>query len=299
MSRRGFTLVELLVAMVLALAVGGLVHRQLVYGQRLTRAQSQRMALQDNVRVAAQVLAAELGAVGHDEITPVAAAALGVPPEMRPDLRAIAPGSVSYLAARGGGTVCRIGPAEVVVESSSWSSPRAPRATDSLLVFAEGDPATAGDDVWLHLGVVSSASGACPSGSPGSAIQVVVPPPLDPALLGRVTTGSPARLAEAMEMRYYRSGAKAWLGMRSVVTGEVIQPVAGPLADSVVGPRGLTLTWLNAAGDQTADPAAVRAVDVALVGVSELPIHGRSMARAEVDSFALHTRITLRNAVSR
>ncbi len=144
MSGRGFTLVELLVAMVLALAVGGLVHRQLVYGQRLTRAQTQRMGLQDNVRVAAQVLAAELGAAGLDEITPVAAAALGVPPEIRPDLRAIAPGSVSYLAARGGGTVCRIAPAEVVVESSSWSSPRAPRATDSLLVFAEGDPATAG-----------------------------------------------------------------------------------------------------------------------------------------------------------
>jgi len=299
MSGRGFTLVELLVAMVLALAVGGLVHQQLVYGQRLTRAQTQRMAMQDNVRVAAQVLAAELGAAGLDEITPVAAAALGVPPEIRPDLRAIAPGSVSYLAARGDGTVCRIAPAEVVVESSSWSPQRAPRATDSLLVFAEGDPATAGDDVWLHLGIVSSGSAACPSGSPGSAVQIVVPPPLDPAVLARVTAGSPARLAEAMEIRYYRSGSRAWLGMRSVATGEVIQPVAGPLADSVAGPRGLTLTWLNAAGDPTADPAAVRAVDVALVGVSELPIHGRSMARAEVDSFALHTRITLRNAVSR
>ena len=84
-----------------------------------------------------------------------------------------------------------------------------------------------------------------------------------------------------MQIRYYRSGGKAWLGMRSVATGEVIQPVAGPLADSAAGARGLTLAYRDAAGDPTADPAAVRAVDIALLGVTDQPIHGRDLGRAD------------------
>jgi prepilin-type N-terminal cleavage/methylation domain-containing protein len=297
---RGFTLIELTVAMVLALLVGGLVHRQLVQGQRVARAQDERMALQDNVRVASLVIAAELGATGYDEISPAAGAALGAPAAVRSDLLAIAPGAVTYLAARGGGRVCGVvagAPGQVVVDAASWASPRAPRATDSLLAFAEGDPLTTADDAWLHLGVVSSAAASCPGGQAGIALRAGVPPPLDPAVMARVTPGAPARLTEVMELRYYRSGGKAWLGMRAVGTGEVIQPVAGPLADSAAGARGLTLTWRDAAGNPTADPASVRTVDIALLGVTDQPVHGRVVGRATVDSFALTTRVALRNAL--
>jgi prepilin-type N-terminal cleavage/methylation domain-containing protein len=299
-GRRGFTLVELAVAMVLGLMVGGLVHRMLLHGQRLARAQAERLALHDNVRVAALVLAGELGGVGYDEITPEASAALGYPAAIRSDLLSIAPGEVTYLAGRGGGRVCGIAPgppAEIVVLESSWESLRAPRATDSLLVFAESTPATGADDAWIHLGIVSVGVGSCPGGEAGFAVRVAAPPPLDPAALDRVTPGSPARLAEVMQMRYYRSGGKSWFGMRSVSTGEAITPVAGPLADSSAGVRGLTLVYRDAADAPTSDPAAVRAVEIALVGVTDQPVHGRDLRSPLPDSFALTSRVALRNAL--
>jgi len=298
-ARRGFTLVELILAMVLALLVGGLVHRQLLYAQRLARAQAERLALQDNVRAAALVLAGELGGIGYDEITPEASAALGYPAAVRSDLLAIEPGAVTYLAGRGGGPLCGItpgSPAEIVAVASSWQSPRAPRATDSLLVFVDNDPASATDDAWIHLGIVSAGAGSCPGGQAGIVLRAVAPAALDPAVLARVGPGSPARLAEVMEMRYYRSGGKSWFGMRSVSTGEAITPVAGPLADSSAGVRGLTLAYRSAADAPTTDPAAVRAVEITLVGVTDRPVHGPSLRQTLVDTFGLTTRVALRNA---
>ena len=299
-ARRGFTLVELAVALVLGLMVGGLVHRLLVHSQRLARAQAERMALSDNVRAAALVLSGELGAIGYDEVTPEASVTIGSPAGIRTDLLAIEPGAVTYLAPRGAGSVCRAaaGPLpEIVVAASSWESPRAPRATDSLLVFAEGNPGTGSDDAWIHLGVVSAGAGSCPGGAAGIAVRVAVPAAADPAAPALVTPGAPVRLAEVMQMRYYRSGGKSWFGMRSVSTGEVITPVAGPLADSSAGVRGLTLIYRDAADRPTSDPAAVRAVEIALVGVTEQPIHGRDPRRPLVDSLALTTRVAPRNGV--
>ena len=46
----------------------------------------------------------------------------------------------------------------------------------------------------------------------------------------------------------------------------------------------------------TSDPASVRAIEIALVGVTDVPIHLRGI-RPEVDSFALTMRVTLRNGV--
>jgi prepilin-type N-terminal cleavage/methylation domain-containing protein len=297
---RGFTLVELMVALALGLVVAGLIHRQLLLGRRHARAQLERMAMQDNVRVAGLVLAGELGPVGYDEITPAAAAALGVPAELRADLLSLQPGAVTYLAARGAGYLCAAAPgppAEVFVTEAAWRSARAPRATDSLLVFVESDPATAADDAWIHLGVISVGGASCPAGEPALAIRVAIPAPLSPAVLGRVTAGSPVRLAEVMQARYYASGGKSWLGLRSVGTGEAITPLAGPLADSASGMRGLTLRYLNGMDAPTSDPASVRAIEVELLGITDAPVHGRDLLRPLVDSFALTARVALRNGV--
>lgn len=297
---QGFTLVELAVALTLGLLVAGLVHGQLLHGRRVARAQLERMAVQDNVRVAALVLAGELGPIGYDEITPEAAVALGSPAELRSDLRALQRGAVTYLAARGVGHACgaRAGPpAEILVAETTWRSHRAPRSTDSLLVYVESDVATAADDAWIHLGVLSASGASCPAGEAALAIRVGVPAPLAPDVLARMTSGSPVVLVEVMQARYYASGGKSWLGLRSVSTGEAITPVAGPLADSTARVRGLALHYLDATGAATPDPAAVRAVEIALVGVTDQPIHGRDLRRALVDSFALTTRVAPRNAL--
>jgi prepilin-type N-terminal cleavage/methylation domain-containing protein len=298
-SRRGFTLIELVIGLMLGLMVGGLVHSQLLRSGRAARAQTERTAMQENVRVAALVLAGELGGIGYDEITPGASTALGYPAAVRSDLLAIAPGAVTYLAGRGSGHVCAVAPGPlgaIVVEQSSWISLRAPRATDSLLVFVESDTASAADDAWIHLGVVSAVGATCPDGASATEIRIAVPPPLDPGALAGIASGAPVRLAEIMQMRYYKSGGQSWLGMRSVSTGEAITPVAGPLADSTAGVRGLTLRYRDAADAPTSDPAAVRAIEIALLGVTSQPVHGRDLRLAVVDSFALTLRVAPRNA---
>jgi hypothetical protein len=138
---------------------------------------------------------------------------------------------------------------------------------------------------------------SCPAGDVAIALRVGAPAPLDPAALAGITPGSPVALAEVMQMRYYASGGKSWFGMRSVSTGEAITPVAGPLADSTAGARGLTLLYRDATDAPTSDPALVRAVDVALLGVTDQAVHGRVPGRALVDSFALNVRVALRTAL--
>jgi hypothetical protein len=73
--------------------------------------------------------------------------------------------------------------------------------------------------------------------------------------------------------------------------------VAGPLADSSAGVRGLTLVYRDAADAPTSNPAAVRAVEITLLGVTEQPIHGLDLRRALVDSLTLSTRVAPRNAL--
>jgi hypothetical protein len=296
---RGFTLVELLVALTLTLAVGGIVHGQLLHGRRLARAQAERIAMQENVRVAALVMRGELAGLGYDEIGPEAAAVLAVPLERRSDLLAIAPGAVTYLAERGGGHVCAVlpgAPGEIRIPASSWTGIRAPRPTDSLLVFVETDTASGRDDAWVHFGIASVGSAACPTGEAGMAIRVVPPVPLGSDVLSAITAGSPVRLAEVMQLRYYASSGQSWLGMRSVSTGEAITPVAGPLADSTGSVRGLTLRYLDAAANSTTDPAAVRLIEIELLGVTDQPIYGRDLHRPLLDSLGLTVRVALRNA---
>jgi prepilin-type N-terminal cleavage/methylation domain-containing protein len=296
---RGFTLIELLVALTLTLAVGGIVHGQLLHGRRLARAQTERVAMQDNVRGAALVLRGELGGLGYDEIGPEAAAGLAIPAAFRSDLLAITPGAVTYLAGRGSGRVCAVipgAPGEVRIPASSWTGLRAPRPTDSLVAFVESDTASGRDDAWVHFGIASVGPATCPTGEAGTAIRVVPAVPLGADVLSGITAGSPVRLAEVMQLRYYASAGRSWLGMRSVSTGETITPVAGPLADSTVGVRGLTLRYFDAAATPTTDPAAVRLVEIELLGVTDQPIHGRDLRRPLVDSLGLTLRVALRNA---
>ena len=56
----GFTLAEMLVAVTLAVGVSALIYRSLQSMQATSRAQTARSALQGDIRLAAQLLVAEL-----------------------------------------------------------------------------------------------------------------------------------------------------------------------------------------------------------------------------------------------
>src|SRR3954469_25274703 len=96
MRRRGFSLVELVLALALALIVTGAIHRLVISTHRLARVQASQIDLQTNVRATGIVIAKELRELnavpnGSSEQT---------------DLLSAAPTGMTYRATRGIGFLC-------------------------------------------------------------------------------------------------------------------------------------------------------------------------------------------------
>ena len=304
-SRRGFTMVELMVALVLTLMVGGVTYRVLVTNQRVTRGQTEHVSMQDNVRSGALIIGAELRELGYDRLpNPLNPAlnAVGAAGDTRSDLVALGPDSVRYKAMRGFGVICALnaGGSQITLANSTFQSTRDLAVGDSLLLYVEDDPLSSADDVWLHAGI-TQLNGAqnCPDGSAGTRYTIAFPNGLGAATaFPLMLTGAPVRVFEEMVIRSYRSGGDAWLGMRAVVGGGTIQPVLGPIADGAVSPEGLALTYRDANDAVTAVPANVRTVQVTLRGITDMPVHRDVQGyRATVDTLTLTAQVALRNAL--
>ncbi len=281
MSRtRGFTLVEIIVALTVALMVAGAIYGLMITTQRLTLAQAERVGLQANVRAAGWVASGELQEV----------AALPGGTAAQSDVLTAGATGITYRAMRGIGFLCQ-SPAtssELRVWSSSYSGYRDPAAgRDSALVFLEGDTASAVDDVWLPVAITGVTVGnACPGAG------IILATDNHPELVG-LAANTPVRIYEVMELRLYQSGGKSWLGAHSLSGGEVIQPLLGPLLDGT----GFTLDYLDATGGVASDPGAIKSVTVGVRGISENPISVGSGAgaRGRVQD-SLVAWVSLRNA---
>jgi prepilin-type N-terminal cleavage/methylation domain-containing protein len=251
--RQGFTLVELVVAMVMALVVIGAIHRLLLDTQRLSRIQAARLDLQSNLRASALLIANELR-----ELSGRAPAA----PE-RIDLQSITATGLTYRAPRGIGFVCDSpGAGQFRIARSTFSGYRDPQPSrDIAYLFVEGvaDPPVA--DSWLSLPITGVSTGSCSAGEPAIGITT------GSALTG-IAPGTPLRIYETMELRLYQSDGEWWLGARSVSAGEAIQPLAGPFA----GSGGIRFEYLDRSGMPTSDPAAVKSIGAIMRGTTELPL---------------------------
>jgi prepilin-type N-terminal cleavage/methylation domain-containing protein len=305
-TRRGFTMVELMVALVLVLMVGGVTYQLLVNNQRVSRAQTSQVSLQDNVRSGALILGSELREVGYDEVTAASAGAVkqvpGLPVVNNPDLVAIGPDSIRYRAMRALGFTCSFDKAtgDIVLRTPLQQQQRAIALTDRAMVYVENDPKTAKDDVWLHANITTPETPQnCPDGKPGTRFRVVfdaapVGTVLDPA---HTVVGGPVRIYEVMLLRSYVNGGQTWLGMRSISAGSVIQPVLGPLSGTAAADSGLALVYRDVNNNQTAVPNNVRSIDVTLKGITDAPVRTKKASYSTVDSLSLSTRVALRNAL--
>jgi prepilin-type N-terminal cleavage/methylation domain-containing protein len=243
LSRRGFTLVELLVAAVisgvLAILIGGLVGAT---ASRL-RDRSERMALEQSLRVSLGAAVALLEPLGADS-------------GAGPDLSQTGPGSFVARSVRATGVLCAATPTLVHVRAGGqwWRAVRGLIAgRDSLLVAT-----ISGADRWVPAPLLGApASGACPDGAPAW----LLPTTLSPAVAAQVGSGSPLRAFEPVEFRIYASGSASWIGLRQLQTGETIQPLAGPFP-----PSGLNLAYT----DSYAMPASGSAVAQVVVQVRGL-----------------------------
>jgi prepilin-type N-terminal cleavage/methylation domain-containing protein len=277
-SRRGFTLVEVMVSLTLTLVVAGALYSLLVSTQRITRAQAQRLDLQSNVRAGSLLVLSELR-----ELSAVPGGTGG-----QNDILVAGTTALVYHAMRGIGFICGTPSATTIrIERSSFSGARDPQAgRHEALIFIDDSAAAGAEDSWLGTNIVSVATGVPCPGAVGSGITLTVPAN---ASVAGLEAGTPVRIAEVMELRLYESGGSSWLGARSVSSGEAIQPLVGPLTNG----SGFRLEYLDATGTPTVDRTSIKSIRIALRGTTEAGGAGNSIPVEE----ELVTQVVLRNAV--
>lgn len=227
--RRGATLVELLVALTIASVVLGAALRLVLGATRSSDRARERARTHGLYRAVGGVLSRELS--GLDPLH---------------DLAHAGPESLTVRATRGSGRTCGVDAGGVVVALASYRAWRLPDvARDSLRV-----PDRAGDQ-WITvplLGPVSRTT--CRDGTPGLRL------PVADSLVTRAGLGSVAiRVVEWVRFRIYSNAEGWWLGQRSLRSGDVTQPVAGPFAARMPGFR-----LLDGTGSPTSDRGALRSI---------------------------------------
>ena len=275
--RRGFTLVEIMLALVVSLVVAGAIYSLLLATQRVTRAQTDRIALQSAMRAGSLIVLNELSELST---------AIGGTPEQN-DVLTMDPTAITYRAMRGTGFICQVvAPTIVRLAQGTFSGHRVPQAgRDEAYVFVPGPPDSEVKDTWAPAKVVSvTTTLPCPAGmGPGITLTLSASPAAEV-----LEAGTPVRIAELMELRLYRADDAAWLGARAVSTGEAIQPVVGPLADM----GGFALEYLDSRDLPTADRGSIATIRVTLRALLD-----GEPGRAPVPE-ELVTRVPLRNAAA-
>jgi hypothetical protein len=276
--RGGFTLAEVMISLVLTLVVSGTLYNLLFTTQRVTRAQAQRVELQSNVRAGSLIVVSELRELS----------AFPGGSATRNDILVAGSTALVYRAMRGLGFSCGTPSAAAVrIARSTFTGHRDPQAgRDEALVFLEDRAAAGADDIWLGTKIVGVATGAACPGGGGPAITLTVPPG---APVAGLVAGTPVRITETMELRVYESEGRAWLGARSVSSGEAIQPLVGPLTRG----SGFRLEYLDGAGAPTSDRTSIKSIRVALRGTTEAGGAGSTEPVEE----ELIARVALRNAI--
>lgn len=273
MSRRGMSLLELLVALTITAAVALLAWSILQTAAFHLRDRSERIGVEHALRVAASAARAALESLGQDSSAGA-------------DLTAPAPDGFISRAVRAAGVLCSAGAGALTVRSGPgwWSELRAPvGGRDSILVGTVVPP-----DRWVAVALGANAlPGSCPDGAPA----LILPTAVAPADLSAIGPGSPLRLFEPMELRAYSSAGAGWLGMRSLSSGGSIQPLAGPFPGA-----GVQFSYYSRSGSSVTVAGLVARAGIAIEAVTERA-GGLGVARvAQLHTDSLSVAILLRNA---
>lgn len=285
-ARRGWTLIELLVSLVLLGTVGAATTKVLIGSQRLARNQAGQAVLQANVRTGVWMVLAELREVG---VTAAASDIYGP----------LSANAIKYRAMRSTGIACQVTTTAVRVRNAYWSGPRTPVAVrDSLMIFAENLNATTTDDAWIPAPITGAGTA---STCPDAAAATQYPTILTAAQVTSITGGAanpnmdaPVRTFEVMELALVASGGKTYLGARSWSAREAVYtPVLGP----VIATNGLAFSYLKSDGTAATTVTGVRMIEITVRGLGDALVSSASTTRTAPED-RLIARIRLRNAPS-
>lgn len=301
--RRGFTLIEIMVAIVLlSIIVGGLL-AVVMEQERFYDGATEVMEVRDNLRRIGDLLPAEMR---------------GMAP-LEGDLISMMDSAVEFRAPTGASIVCTINLARttitvppVALQSdaglTSWAA--APLLSDSMFVFDSRDSLV--DTLIARQIVAAPTVGACPTttGFTSSVAEAAAGLTfvLNDTLPLSVPVGAPIRFFRRVRYSLYQSATdRLWyMGYRDFVPSRspawsTIQTVAGPLMPyASSGATGLRFTYRDSVGNAVtaaADAPRVRSVEVVARAQSAVAMRTGGQKRAAnghyVDS--LRTVVALRN----
>lgn len=291
LKRRGFTLVELLIAIVLLGIVSTALYKVMLNNQRTFTAQTQRIDLQQNIRAAATILPAEFRELDATD----------------GDIRAMSPTSITIRAMRQLAIMCVApvlptgGAISFVVRQTPFFGNRQNFDNgDSILVFYEGNPGTRADDRWL-LALVNAAPANqnCPDPTPPGpqpgfkVIAAPVWPGFGLNVANAISNGSPVRGFSIVTYSLWQSPSdnQYYLGQTA---GGSTQPLIGPL----IGANGLTFFYYDSTGTaQTATPALVRMIEIRVRGRTAQVIRQANDPALAYKTDSIIARVALRNNV--
>jgi prepilin-type N-terminal cleavage/methylation domain-containing protein len=297
LARRGFTLIEVMVALVLLGMVSAAIYQVLVSSQRTYQAQTQRIDLQQNIRAAVTILPADFRVLdafdgdilgmSSDSIRIKAMRVLGV----------VCDTSAPFL---GGALTSRT---VTIRNALLFGSRPFTVGTDSLLIYYEGNPASRNDDSWVRGDLTASVPANCAGDNrPGTKLTTSLQPFVLPQqnLAGNIPLGAPVWGFETNTYKLYQETDGKWyLGLRSGLDAngkghdpatQAIYPLVGPL----IGANGLTLSYYDGAGAVTAVPTSVAQIEIRVRGQTAQPVRLADGTQAtQVDSIV--TRVAVRN----
>lgn len=277
-SRSGFTLVELLIAIVVFGIVSASLFTLLVRTQRASRTQADRATMQANVRAGVALVTSELRELNINAT--------------QSDIASAGATAIRYRGMRGLGFICDHSTSMIRIRRGNWlASYREPVATDSLMVYVDNDVDITTDDAWTRRGISAVANATCSSDG-AAAIELTLGSVLSADTVAMIQTGSPIRTFEHMEIGALVQGGETWLAARSMSAGQAFQPVLGPL-----NAGGVAFQYLNAAGTAGATELTTRTIVLTLTGITENPLAaGTGLNAGQRATEQLVTRIRLRNA---
>lgn len=249
-SRAGFTAVESLISIIIsAMLVSGAL-AVLVSNQRLADAVTSRIARQDQLRAAVEILRAETR-----QIDPADG-----------DLASTSPDTLRVRSFLGGGIACAVSysgtPAATLRRLGRWIQPG-----DSVLILADNDPLTGADDRWVRgiAGTVDTIQ-TCPTGDPAQRVSL-------PSMAGVLSVDSirVGAIARSFQWRGYALGMDNGQWFLTLKTPDMLQPepVAGPFGSPESA--GLRIGYFDRNGQPTASATAVQQFELSIKTVSGVP----------------------------
>jgi type II secretory pathway pseudopilin PulG len=283
----GFTLGELVVALMLFSLVGGSILTLVMRQQRFYRSTAEVIKLQDQLRLGASVLPLDLRTISTSDTTVNSAAT-----KYAADIYQKSNGMVEFRRVFGSSLICALrptAPSEVTLYPKSTQSAVAlsswgitPVVGDSLLILDEGKLIGAGDDKWraYEVRAVSPVTGnkGCPwkvaDADPVTAgLQPDSTPllfaadtvrqsyriGLDSAFKPTMLVGAPVRLFRRVRYEVYQAGDRQWyLGysdcLRTYTTASRcsdVTPLSGPYLPytGVASQSGLVFAYYDSLGN--------------------------------------------------